>query len=137
MIGALLLGILSDRYGRRAVILWTAFPAAVVIYVVYDLLVSTSALAAGFFLFGVLRASVPPLVIALAQDTAAPEAVGTASGIVMSMHYVGAFTAPIVAARLMTGTDDMILTMILTSSVPLVLYGGLIAAVREKRPARP
>ncbi|MCH7916158.1 MAG: hypothetical protein IH856_24500, partial [Deltaproteobacteria bacterium] len=85
----------------------------------------------------ILKASAPTLVVALAQDSATPESVGTASGMVMSMHYVAAVVAPIVAARLITGTGDMIFTMILTSTVPLILYGGLIALARDNRPVNP
>ena len=72
------------------------------------------------------------LVIALAQDSASVGSVGTASGVVMSLHYVSAVVAPLVAAQLIASTGDMILSMILTSSVPLVVYGSLIAIVPEK-----
>ena len=137
MIGALLLGAMSDRTGRRTLILTTAFPGALAAFVVYYFLTSPSTLAAGLMIFGILKASAPTLVVALAQDSATPESVGTASGMVMSMHYVAAVVAPIVAARLITGTGDMIFTMILTSTVPLILYGGLIALARDNRPVNP
>jgi len=42
--------------------------------------------------------------------------------------------APLIAAQLITGTGDIVLAMILVSSVPLVLYGSLIGAVRERSP---
>jgi MFS family permease len=136
MIGALLLGALSDRIGRKAVILCTAYPGALAAFVVYYLLVSPGALAAGLLIYGIFKATVPTLVVALAQDSVSPESVGTATGMVMSMHYVAAVSAPLVAAQLITGTGDMILTMILTSTIPLILYGGLIALVRDKRPVK-
>ncbi|MFQ5849726.1 MAG: MFS transporter [Candidatus Binatia bacterium] len=132
MVGALLLGALSDRFGRKLVILWSAYPGALAAFVVYYLLTSPGPLALGLVLFGTLKASVPTLIVALAQESSSPETAGTASGVVMSMHYVAAVVAPLVAAQLIASTGDMILTMILTSTVPLVLYGGLIAAVREK-----
>jgi MFS family permease len=47
MIGALILGPLSDRFGRKAVILWSALPGAVAAFVVYYLLTSPGALALG------------------------------------------------------------------------------------------
>ena len=132
MIGAILLGWLSDRFGRRAVILWSAFPGALAAFIVYRMLFSPTSLAMGLVLFGTLKASVPTLVIALAQDSASVGSVGTASGVVMSLHYVSAVVAPLVAAQLIASTGDMILSMILTSSVPLVVYGSLIAIVPEK-----
>jgi hypothetical protein len=49
----------------------------------------------------------------------------------MSLHYTSGVVAPLIAARLITATGDIILALILVSSVPLVLYGSLIGAVRE------
>ncbi|MBI4526430.1 MAG: MFS transporter [Deltaproteobacteria bacterium] len=132
MIGAILFGPLSDRFSRKSVILWTAFPGALAAFVVYHTLTSPEALAVGLIIFGTLKATVPTLIIALAQDSVAAETVGAASGVVMSMHYVAAVVAPLIAAQLIAGTGNMVLSMILTSSVPLVIYGGLIATVPEK-----
>ena len=132
MIGALLLGALSDRFGRKAVILSSAYAAAVVSFVVYYWLSSPGALALGLAVFGTLKATVPTLIVALAQESASADSAGAASGVVMSMHYVSAVVAPLLAAHLIASTGDMALAMILTSSAPLVIYGGLIAAVREK-----
>ena len=42
--------------------------------------------------------------------------------------------APLIAARLIIATGDIILALILVSSLPLVLYGSLIGAVRERSP---
>ena len=131
--GALALGALSDRFGRKFVILISAFPAAIASLVVYQWFTSPFVLALGFFLFGALRASAPTLVVALAQETTSLANTGTATGIIMSLHYVAAVVTPLAAAQLITGTNDIILAMILTSSVPLLLYAAVITAVREKR----
>lgn len=135
MVGALVLGGLSDRVGRRVVILWSAFPAAIIGFVVYYWLASPLTLALGLGIFGTLQATAPTLIVALAQEATTAENAGTASGVVMSMHYVAAVVAPLIAAQLIASTGDMILTMILTSSLPLLVYGGLIAMVKEKRAA--
>jgi hypothetical protein len=92
---------------------------------------SAIALAAGIFVFGVLKASVPALVVALAQETAPAGNAGTAAGMIMSLHYTAGVLAPLLSAQLITGTGDILVAMILVSSVPLVLYGALIGAVRE------
>jgi MFS family permease len=135
MVGALVLGGLSDRVGRRVVILWSAFPAAIIGFVVYYWLASPLTLTLGLGIFGTLQATAPTLIVALAQEAATAENAGTASGVVMSMHYVAAVVAPLIAAQLIASTGDMILTMILTSSLPLLVYGSLIATVKEKRAA--
>jgi len=133
MIGALVLGPLSDRFGRRAVIVATAFPAAVAAFVSYEWLATPQALATGLVVFGILKASVPTLIVPLAQESAAPEAAGAAAGVIMSMHYFSAVVAPLAAGALIAGTGDMILSMVLTACVPLIIYGGLIAMTREKK----
>jgi hypothetical protein len=91
------------------------------------------AIALGIAVFGTLKASVPALVVALAQETAPAGNAGTASGIIMSLHYLSGVIAPLIAAQVIVGTSDIVLAMILTTSVPLLLYGCLIGAVREHR----
>jgi len=132
MIGALLLGVLSDRFGRKAVILCSAYSGVCASFVVYYLLTSPVTLAIGLFIFGTLKATAPTLIVALAQESSAAETAGGASGVIMSMHYIAAVVAPLVAGQLIASTGDMILTMVLTSSLPLIVYGGLISAVRER-----
>ncbi len=131
--GALALGFLSDRFGRKSVIIMSALPAAITTAIVYQWFTSPAVLAFGFFLFGVLRASAPTLVVALAQETTSLSNTGTATGIIMSLHYIAAVVTPLATARLITGTNDIVLAMILISSVPLLLYGAVVGAVREKR----
>ncbi len=131
MIGSFGLGILSDKFGRKRVIVLSALPAAAAAFVVFHWLDSAIALAAGIFVFGVLKASVPALVVALAQETAPAGNAGTAAGMIMSLHYTAGVLAPLLSAQLITGTGDILVAMILVSSLPLVLYGALIGAVRE------
>jgi MFS family permease len=135
MLGSFSLGSLSDKLGRKTVIALSAFPAAAAAFIVFYWLQSASALAVGIFVLGTLKASVPALVVALAQEAAPAGSAGAAGGIIMSLHYTSGVVAPLIAARLIAGTGDIILAMILVSSVPLVLYGSLISAVRERSPA--
>ena len=58
---------------------------------------------------------------------------GTASGIIMSLHYFAGVVAPLIAAQIITATGNIVLAMILTTALPLVLYGCLIGAVCEQR----
>jgi MFS transporter, putative metabolite:H+ symporter len=131
MVGSFSLGFLSDKLGRRVVIALSAFPAAVAAFVVFYWLESPVGLALGIFVFGFLKASVPALVVALAQE-AAPGNAGTAAGIIMSLHYTSGVVAPLITANLIAGTGDILLAMILATAGPLILYGVLISAVRER-----
>jgi MFS family permease len=132
MVGSFFLGSLSDKLGRRIVIALSAFPAALAAFVVFYWLKSPAGLALGIFVFGFLKASVPALVVALAQETAPAGSAGTAAGIIMSLHYTSGVLAPLIAAKLITGTGDILLAMILTTSGPLILYGLLISVIRER-----
>lgn len=132
MLGSFTLGTLSDKFGRKPVIAMSAVPAAAAAFLVYQWLESALGLAVGIFVFGLLKASVPALVVALAQEAAPPGSAGTAAGIIMSLHYTSGVLAPLIAAQLITGTGDILVAMILVSSVPLVLYAALIGAVRER-----
>jgi MFS family permease len=134
MIGSFSLGSLSDKFGRKRVIALSAFPAAVAAFVLFYWLQSPVSLAVGIFVFGALKASVPALVVALAQEASPPGSAGTASGIIMSLHYTAGVVAPLIAAQIIATSGDLILAMILATSAPLILYGCLIAAVRERRP---
>ena len=94
---------------------------------------SALALAVGIAIFGVIKASVPALVVALAQEAAPPGNAGSAAGIIMSLHYFAGVVAPLIAAQIIAATGDIVLAMIFTTSVPLILYGCLIGAVRERK----
>lgn len=131
MLGSFTLGSLSDKFGRKPVIALSAVPAAAAAFAVFYWLQSPLGLAVGILIFGVLKASVPALVVALAQEAAPAGSAGTAAGIIMSLHYTAGVLAPPLAAKLITGTGDILLAMILVSSVPLLLYAALIGAVRE------
>ncbi len=131
MLGSFSLGSLSDKFGRKVVIALSAFPAALAAFVVFYWLQSPVGLAVGIFVFGIFKASVPALVVALAQEAAPPGSAGTASGIIMSLHYTAGVIAPLLAAKVIGATGDIILAMILATTVPLLIYGSLIALVRE------
>jgi MFS family permease len=133
MVGSFSLGSLSDKLGRKRVIILSALPAAVAACVTFYWLNSPIAIALGIFGFGTLKATVPALVVALAQEAAPAGGPGAASGIIMSLHYASGVLAPLIAAQLIIGTGDIVLAMILVSAVPLILYAGLIGAVREHR----
>ena len=133
MLGSFCLGSLSDKLGRPRVIALSAFPAACVAFVVFYWFDSALSIASGIFVFGLLKASVPALVVALAQEAAPPGNAGTASGIIMSLHYFAGVVAPLIAAQIITASGNIVLAMILVTSGPLLLFGSLIIAARRPR----
>jgi MFS family permease len=135
MLGSFSLGYLSDRFGRKRVIALSALPGAVAAFIVFYWLDSLVWIALGIFVFGVLKASVPALIVALAQETAPPGNAGAAAGIIMSLHYTAGVIAPLIAAHILSATGDIVVAMISATSVPLTLFGCLIGAVREHRRA--
>ena len=132
MFGSFCLGNLSDKFGRKRVVALSAFPAAIAAFIVFNWLQNSLALAIGIAIFGLIKASVPALVVALAQESAPPGNAGSASGIIMSLHYFAGVVAPLIAGQIIAATGDIVLAMVLTTSVPLILYGCLIGAVRER-----
>src|SRR5262245_46354612 len=126
VLGSFTLGSLSDKFGRKLIIVFSALPAAAAAFIVFFWLESAIGLSTGLFIFGLLKASVPALVVALAQETAPPGSSGTAAGIIMSLHYTSGAVAPLIAAHLTTETGDIIFAMILVSSVQLPLSTALI-----------
>jgi MFS family permease len=133
MLGSFTLGVLSDKLGRKKVIALSAFPAAVAAFIVFYWLHSPVWIALGIFVFGTLKASVPALVVALAQEAAPPGNAGSAAGVIMSLHYTAGVIAPLIAAHILSATGDIVLAMIWATSAPLVLFGCLIGVVRERR----
>jgi AAHS family benzoate transporter-like MFS transporter len=132
MFGSFCLGALSDKFGRKRVVALSAFPAAAAAFILFYWLQSSLALTIGITVFGIIKASVPALVVALAQEAAPPGNAGTASGIVMSLHYFSGVVAPLLAGQIIAATGNIVLAMIMTTSLPLVVYGCLIGAVRER-----
>lgn len=132
ILGAMVLGVLSDRMGRKRIILLGAFPGVLVVLAVYGWLAHPLALAAGICLLGLCKSPVPSLVVALAQDSAAQGRLGEASGLIMSMHYVAAQLIPAAMGLLITWLDSMTLALLLGSATAFAVFGVLVTSVRER-----
>ena len=133
MVGSVLVGMLSDRLGRRLVMLSIALPGALAVVGIYTLLHSAPALAAGFALLGLIRSPIPSQVVALGQDSARSHATAAASGLVMSAYYAAAVVAPLVTGAVIAALRSGVHAMVIVVPVGLLAYGALIAAVRERR----
>jgi MFS family permease len=135
MVGSILVGLLSDRFGRKIVMLSLAVPGAVAVIAIYTLLHSVAALTLGFALLGLFRSPIPSQPVALGQDSADAHARATASGLVMSAYYAAAVVVPLVTGAIIAALRDGVRSMVIVVPVGLAVYAALVAAVRE-RPRR-
>jgi AAHS family 3-hydroxyphenylpropionic acid transporter len=131
MIGSIVLGHISDRLGRKRTILASALPASIAAFVSFYTVQIPAALAIGIFIFGMFIAPAPSLVIALAQEKIAAASAGTASGIILAAHFGAAIIAPILTARLISVTGNVVFALTLMSTVPWLIFTCLVAAVRD------
>jgi MFS family permease len=132
MLGSCSLGYLSDKFGRKRVIAWSAFPGAIAAFALFYWLESPLWIGLGTLAFGMLKASVPALVVALAQEAAPPGNAGRAAGIIMALHYTAGVIAPLLAGFVLSVTGDIVPAVIWATSAPLLLFGCLIGVVRER-----
>ena len=112
--------------------LWIAFPGALAVIGIYTLLHSLAALTVGFALLGLLRSPIPSQVVALGQDSAEGHATATASGLVVAAYYAAAVVVPLVTGAVIASLRDGVRAMVIVVPVSLIVYGALIATVREK-----
>ncbi len=133
MVGSILVGLLSDRLGRKRVMLSIGVPGGLAVIGIYTLLHSAAALALGFALLGLIRSPIPSQVVALGQDSAEGQATATASGLVVAAYYAAAVVVPLVTGAVMAGLGDGVRTMVIVVPAGLLVYGAFIAAVREPR----
>jgi MFS family permease len=132
MLGAVLVGLLSDRFGRKVVMLSLGVPAALAVVAIYARLHSVAALTAGFALLGLFRSPIPSQPVALGQDSAHAHARATASGLVMSAYYAAAVVVPLVTGAVIASLRDGVRAMVIVVPSGLLVYAALVAAVRER-----
>lgn len=135
MAGSILLGHISDRLGRKRVILASALPATLAAFVSFYSLEMAAPLALGIFVFGMFIAPAPSLVIALAQEKISAASAGTASGVILAAHFGAAIVAPVLTARLISGTGNIVLALTLISTLPWLIFTCLVATVRDRQRA--
>jgi MFS family permease len=128
--GAMVLGWLSDRSSRRAVILASGISAALLAYI-YFMSVSSFLIIAGLSAaFGFTAYAYWSLLISLAQDSVEPAAIGSVTGFVQNISIVGSIIAPVVAATLIAAVG-VTWAMIASVSVPYLVQAVLVLASEE------
>jgi len=129
-LGAIVLGWLSDRLGRRVVILASGIFAAILAYFYFInvnsfLIVLGLSAALGFTSFAYLS-----LFISLAQDSVNPTAIGSVTGLVQDISTIAAIIAPLIAAALIMAVG-IVLAMIVSVCIPYLVQGILVLASQE------
>ncbi len=134
-IGTIALGWLSDRLGRRIVILTSGIFAAIIAYFyfisVYSFLIVIGLSATlGFTAFAFWS-----LFISLAQDSVDPAAIGSVTGLVQNVSIIAEIIAPLIAATLIMKIG-IVWAMIISVCVPYLVEGILVLASQEKISSR-
>lgn len=135
--GALLqwpLGMISDRYGRRGMLLYTSLSAAIA-----AIILALSSGAIGFvgvcLLGAVWGSSAFPLysiAVAHANDHAAADQFVVVSGGLLMMYGIGAIFGPFIAAAVMSVTESYGLYLF-TAVVHLLMFGYVLARIRQRK----
>jgi len=100
--GAMVLGWLSDRVGRKAVSFVSGILAAVLAYFYFVSANSFLVIAGLSAAFGFTAYAYYSLLTSLAQDSVEPAAIGSATGVVQNISIVGSIIGPVMAATLIS-----------------------------------
>jgi len=130
-IGAIFLGWLSDRLGRRVVILLSGIFAAILAYLYFIsvnpflILLGLSA-ALGFTSFAYWS-----LLISLAQDSVDPATIGSVTGLVQNISVTANIIAPLISATLIIAVG-IVWAMIASVCIPYLVQGILALGSEER-----
>jgi MFS family permease len=128
--GAMILGWLSDRSSRKAVILGSGICAAVLAYF-YFMSVNSFLIIAGLSAaFGFTAYAYWSLLISLAQDSVELASIGSVTGLVQNVSIVGSIIAPVMAATLIAAIG-VTWAMIASVSIPYLVIAILVLASEE------
>ena len=113
---------LSTKLGRRKPFLWG--PSILLIFATYAVLLVNLALSwVLMFFIGVAAAIRFAMTLALPVEIVSPEQSGSASGLVMSVGYVGALAGPVISGIILDSTDSFHWVFISLSVVSAVTAG--------------
>jgi len=130
-VGAIVLGWLSDRSGRRIVILASGIFASIFAYFYFINVNSFLTVVGLSAALGFTTCAYWGLLISLAQDSIDPAAIGSVTGLVQNISIIAEVIAPLMAATLLMAIG-IIWAMIASVCIPYLTQGFLILASKER-----
>jgi len=132
-LGSIILGALSDRFGRRTLIILSAFAAALVtlplLLTSYTLYVA----AAYMFSFGFLASPFWSFFVTIPQESVDRELVSSVTGLTQTFGVLGSAVGPMIAGAFIT-RYGITLALTFTISFTIFVLTLLSLLLKEKRP---
>jgi MFS family permease len=132
-ISTISIGALSDKYGRKTLLMISGFAAA---FVTLPLLLTyyTFYVAAAYvFAYGFLASPYWSLFITISQESVSKEQVASATGLTQTFGLIGGAVGPIVAGALIPYVR-LPLALVFTMTTTTLAFGLLSLIIIEKRP---
>jgi MFS family permease len=132
-ISTISIGALSDKYGRKTLLMISGFAAA---FVTLPLLLTyyTFYVAAAYvFAYGFLTSPYWNLFITISQESVSKEQVASATGLTQTFGLIGGAVGPIVAGALIPYVR-LPLALVFTMTTTTLAFGLLSLVIMEKRP---
>ena len=132
-VGAIVLGWLSDRLGRKVAILASGIFTAILAYF-YFISVNSFFIIVGLSaVLGFTSFAYWSLFISLAQDSVDPGTIGSVTGLVQNISMIAEIIAPLTAATLIMAVG-IVWGMIASVCIPYLAQGILVLASKERLP---
>jgi len=130
-IGAIVLGWLSDRLGRKVAILTSGIFTAILAYF-YFISVNSFLIVVGLSaVLGFTSFAYWSLFISLAQDSVDSDTIGSVTGLVQNISMIAEIIAPLTAAALIMAVG-IVWAMIASVCIPYLVQGILVLASQER-----
>jgi len=130
-VGAIVLGWLSDRLGRRVTILASGIFAAVLGYLYFITVNSFLTVVGLSAILGFTSFAYWSLFISLAQDSVRPAAIGSVTGLIQNLSMIAEIIMPLMTATLIM-TVGIVWAMITSVCIPYFVQGILVLASKER-----
>ena len=131
--GSILLGVLSDKLGRRMVTVISGLAAFFITLVLFLTTYPFYVAATYVIAFGFLELPYWNLFLTIAQESVSRELVSSVTGLTQTFGLIGCAVGPVLAGALISYMR-LPLALIFTTSFPTLAFGLLSLTLKEKQP---
>lgn len=131
-VGVVLMGYLLDRIGGKRATIMSGLTSAALTFLFFIQPTGSAAALTILVLAGFISSTFWSLLSALAQVSVNEAQLGTATGIIQNIGFVGAVIGPSIVGSIVKGAD-ISSALILTVSLPYLLYALLMLLYKERR----